>query len=908
MSYSLTNSDVDQLLQIKSSDELTKFLIYLETQANEQWKWQSLGGRVANANSVELSTDPGPAIVERITNSIDAMLELRHSEMGSPDPGPVSPRNASEEWFGIQGGTLNRSKDGQAINSLSHNVRVDVFNSGQPKRPSISITDRGIGQHPNDFPLTILSLGASNKIGKSYLCGAYGQGGSATFMWCEYTIIVSRIRPELSNGRPDLVGWTVVRRYDDLSLKLNTYQYLVTEANEIPTFSPTHLVQNGFDYGTYIMHITYELGKLSTLWSIVGYRYLNNLLFDPVLPYTIHDHREPKPQDRYIYGSRGRLAAAHLEYSNEYVEDLGSNGFLTIRYWVFREKKEEDIDEIGESINSYLEATGSSRTIIITLNGQRHAYLDKSFVKSKTRYALLSDSLLVHVDCDQVSRQRKKGLFPATRSGLISGEKRLELIEDSVEKALRGDQELKRLEYERVQKRLATVDEDNERKVKRILDQLITISKPLLGPGADTIGGNGQVPSGQKPYKPKDPPTFFKFVDEKQVLSIQAGHKAVIDIITDGPNAMLTRKNRKAHLILECIGNQVVTLRNGLLFNGRMGVTVSALSDASSGATCQLRATLDMAGGVYFTSYRSCQIVAPPPPYIGVDPPTELDIKCRGNMVRLRRGKTCYVKVQTDCMDELLSRPGEAAHFEMRTSIPSIQMTARRGPHRGEVEAVLDVPDNVTLTSKEDNESITARLMLLDGTVLEDTKPCAVVEPPPPNRDEGSKRRPHANYKIIEVWREHPENRPEASTWEDLDWNEAHVGKYDLSRDMEDEDQLLLYINMDNLDLVNERERRLKRSGEAASRRLETRYQAYVGYHMWLHQQRSEKGIASTSSTEYETEISEDGTITPDGALEGTREQVVFEDEMRRVSKTVILAMRSEADLFAVMGYDDVPV
>lgn len=906
MSYNLVSGEVSNLFQIRKPSEVITFLNDLERKARGQWRWRSLGDRVANASNVHVLTEPGPAVVERITNGIDAMLELQHSEAGSPAPGPPSPRQASEEWFGIQGGTLNRDKDDQAINTLGPNVRIDVYDSGQPRRPSIAIADRGIGQHPFDLPSTILSLGASNKIGKQYLCGAYGQGGSATFAWCEHTIIISRRRPQHSDGKEDLVGWTIVRRYDDIELKLYTYQYLVDEAEQIPTFAPSALSGAGFEFGTCIVHISYDLGRLAALWSIVGYRYLNNLLFDPVLPYTIHDQREPHPQDRYMYGSRGRLAAVSVEHYNEYVADLGPDGSVAIRYWVFRERNKEQEDDGSEAsvnIHSYLESHGSSRSVVVTLNGQRHAHLDRSFIKNTVRYPLLADTLLVQVDCDRLSRLRKKDLFPATRSGIVSGEGRLELVERCVEEALKTDKDLSRLEHERIQKRLATVDEESERKVKRLLDQLISLSKPVVGPGADTKGGVGQVHSGQKDYKSQDPPTYFKFAEEKQTLHIVTGTRTIIDVITDGPDDMLHRQKRRGNLTLETLGDQTIALRAGTLHEGRLGVNVAADRNADIGASCQLRAVLEMDGGVYFVTQRPCVIAAPPPPYVGQEPPTKLTIAAPGGTVRLRRSRTSQVTIDTDCRDDLLSRPIDPGQFEVETTIAGVMPSARRGPRNGRIEAFLSTPAEVGYFSDTTKHSITARLTLSDGTCLKDTKPCVVVEPPSEDRQEGKKKRLQANYEIIEVWREPPTEKPDAWTWAKLQWGKTDVGKYDLAQ-LEGNDFLLLYVNMDNEDLAKERERRLRKSGEGARRRLEIRYKAYIGHHLWLHSQGGTKAaVLSGMAGQYDQSAQEDSPAA--GTNDHSQTEAQLQEEMRRVAKTIILAMRSEADIFGEIAREE---
>ena len=918
MPKNLSADQVAKLFSMRSGQDVETFLESLNGISLNEWDWRPLGGRLNNAGNVELITEPGPPIIERVTNGIDAMLELGFQMAGCPDSGPVSPRAAAEQWFGIKGGTVSGLKEDRAlITKLATNVVIEVFDSGEPKRPTVSISDKGIGQHPDDLPATILSLGESNKIGKQYLCGAYGQGGSSSFAWCKYTILVSRRRPEQTNGKPDLVGWTVVRQYDSPELKNYTYQYLVTREKGIPNFLPNLLNGTGFEYGTYICHIGYRLERLAGPWSMVGYRYFDNLLFDPVFPYAIRDYRSSSTFtiNRYMGGARSRLVGASVEYSNEYQAALGDDGFLGIRYWVFREKRRGeqeatanddkvsagDYDESdkahskGVRIESYLESDktpGYSRTIVITLNGQRHAYLDKSFIK-QFRYPLLANSLLVQVDCDQLSRQRKKGLFPATRSGIVSGEKRLELIENCIKEALESDERLKQIQNERVNRTLAAVDEERESEVRKLLDRLISVTKAFEGPGAETGVGEGQVKKGERKYRPKDPPTYFRFAEENQPLTIEVGNQRVIDVVTDGPDELLTRTRRKGRLTLEGIGDQFVVMRKGKLREGRMGVTVTIAENAIVGAKCQLRCVLEMDGGVYFLSQRSCQVVSPPPPYEGTEPPSKLEIVVpKGGNIRLRKGRVTRVLVRSDCRDDLLSRVDNPGQFRMDCSISRCSLEARRGPQRGEIEAYLSVSENVTT---ETRGVLTARLTLGDGTVLENSAPCVVVEPPPPNKDRGKAPVQRGNYEVIPVWKEVPPDKPNSKIWDDMDpgWDETHVGKHVLVPDPENQDmnKLLLYVSGDNEELSKEKQRCLTRLGEMATRRLERRYQAYIGYHLWLHFERNRAASAPQTNNG-------DGEIRSGNS--SSEEKNLYE-EMRRVASTVLLAMRSERDILATL-------
>ena len=201
MSYQLIQSEVQRLFEIRSPSEVEEFLQSIGKQAN--WNWCPLGGRQANAANVETTEEPGPGIVERIVNAIDAMLELAYLTNGRSEA-PASPRSAADKYFGLSGGTFAfLDEDRSLLNSLAPNIKVEAYESGVRKTLSVSVLDKGIGQHPEDLPSTILSLGASNKISKHYVCGAYGQGGSSTFAWCQYSIVISRRKMGLANGRLD---------------------------------------------------------------------------------------------------------------------------------------------------------------------------------------------------------------------------------------------------------------------------------------------------------------------------------------------------------------------------------------------------------------------------------------------------------------------------------------------------------------------------------------------------------------------------------------------------------------------------------------------------------------------------------------------------------------------------------
>ena len=113
------------------------------------------------------------------------------------------------------------------------------------RQPTVEIRDKGIGLTPRLVPLTILSLGAENKINKPYLAGAYGQGGSTALSFSPLgCTITSRRHPDLlDKDDDDLVAATFVR-FNALDLDVNKngrYEFLVTPDRTVAGIDPDDL-------------------------------------------------------------------------------------------------------------------------------------------------------------------------------------------------------------------------------------------------------------------------------------------------------------------------------------------------------------------------------------------------------------------------------------------------------------------------------------------------------------------------------------------------------------------------------------------------------------------------------------------------------------------------------------------
>lgn len=469
----------------------------------------------------------------------------------------------------------------------------------------------------------------------------------------------------------------------------------------------------------------------------------------------------------------------------------------------------------------------------------------------------------------------------------------MELIERAITEALE-DPELRVINSELIQNHIARVDEEEERKILRILQKLIDITRPDQAAGSIPSQDQSQSGRGVDRYRPNDPPRYFEFADLRRPLQIEPGKTTYIDIKTDGPNNMFTRERHRAALSLEAIGGQDITMVRGRLNNGRLQIIVSARPDFLSNARYTLRATLQMDGGIYILTERTCIITPPPPPYLGVDPPTFLKFAAKGDKLQFKRGQTSRILLRSDCQNDFLSRTETPGQFVFISELPEITLIGWKHPFDGEMELKIKADD--TLEAGRET-TITVRFVGSDGAVLEDAKSCVIVEPPTDERRSGRQQSKTGNIALIKVWRTPPPDDPTALTWNQLDWNEEKVGKYSIDKDPKDpegkRDILMLYINMDHSELERERRRRLQIHGVSMEKNFERRYAAYIGYHLWLCCEQIESLGTRVSSGE------QGGSEQPgeERKPEIQEQERAMEVEMARVAKTIIQALRSESDL-----------
>jgi hypothetical protein len=513
----------EELIKANTAKEVTDLLENLIDNYNVQWT--PVGGYKDNIATINIGTDPAAGLTERMTNAIDAVMELEWHKQGKPD-NFNSPRKAAENWFDLKEGKLRNidNASDKKIQELAKKIRVTLRDSERENYPTVEIRDEGIGVKADDFSRTILSLHGQNKISKLFLMGAYGQGGSTALSYNNYTIIISK--PALGDKKTtEEVSWTIVRinpgNVD--SDKLEWFEYCVDKSNGQPfNFKASDDI---FKHGTLIRHIGMDLGKYTTkitgptssLWYLA-----HHYLFDPIIPVTISGERkrdlnQGKIENRSIFGNNRRLTRGGgdeknlTQYQNE-VNLTFKDGSVTIYYWVLTL---EGTDKPMDRIKNYCM---SSQPIIITFNGQKQGSLSSSIIKTDLKLPFIEKYLVVQIECDNLDNESKRHLFSSTRESLRDTSILAELKKLTVD-TLREDDNLKVLDKERKDRYLKKDVTESLDKLRKKLASRINVYLKASGGGNEVKASETKDSVKTKKQEPipfSDPPTFLEITTEEE--------------------------------------------------------------------------------------------------------------------------------------------------------------------------------------------------------------------------------------------------------------------------------------------------------------------------------------------------------------------------------------------------------
>src|SRR3989344_688849 len=289
-----------QLISATSEEEVTHLVKNHQFFKNCQWR--PYGDNPFNGGTIKgQSPDPVGALVEKITNGIDAFLTKLCWDSGIDPTSPSAPQSQYEAIKKFLGENLaNFSLSDKEVREIASKT-VRIIGEGTSEKPTISVIDFGEGQHPQDFPDTFLSINKGNKIKVQFAHGVYNQGGSAALKFCGggYQLILSRRAPNIKNGREDLWGFTLVRENWKPGYKAEWYEYCTTGDNSVPSFpyEPLKILPDNesLESGSFVRLFSYGLKNPN--FFITGQRdrelarEINKRYFSMPLPIQINELR-----------------------------------------------------------------------------------------------------------------------------------------------------------------------------------------------------------------------------------------------------------------------------------------------------------------------------------------------------------------------------------------------------------------------------------------------------------------------------------------------------------------------------------------------------------------------------------------------------------------------------------------
>ncbi len=531
--------------------------------------WSPLGGHENNFGVIEnQQSTPIAALIEKITNSIDAVLMKKCLEADIDPKSSQAPQSMDEARTTF----FPDHRDWDMATFRNQQAEsIQILADGPKRNTSLIIYDDGEGQHPEEFENTFLSLLRGNKNEIHFVQGKYNMGGSGAIVFCgkkRYQLIASK-----RFNNTGKFGFTLIREHPlskaEEGTKKNTwYEYLKIDG-KIPAFQAGRqslgLYNRPFTTGSIVKLYSYDLPTGISDISRDLNQSINEYLFEPVLPvYTIEkEDRYPKSSlRRGLYGLKRRLE----QEDNKYVEESLSEGFddslfgkMKVTCYVFKTKIDDrSVKETKETIQR--EFFKNRMSVLFSMNGQVHGHYTSEFITRSLKLNLLKEHLLIHVDCTDMKPNFRKELFMASRDRLKDGEETRELRKFLAEKL--GDKNGRLAEIQKRRKDSITVESEDAKdllksfaqnfsrntELLKLLEQTLNLDLPPKGKEKGNTNNSTkkkQRKKEQQPFNPQRFPAFFKRraqgKKDKEVVTIPFGGEKTIFFDTDVENNYFDR-------------------------------------------------------------------------------------------------------------------------------------------------------------------------------------------------------------------------------------------------------------------------------------------------------------------------------------------------------------------------------
>lgn len=558
----------DELYLARTEDDVDKIInTYPHTFKSENWS--PLGGNENNFGVIEnQQSAPIAALIEKITNSIDAVLMKKCLETGTDPKSTQAPKSMEEARMNF----FPDHRDWDLAGLRNQQAEsIQILADGPRRNTSLIIYDDGEGQHPEEFEDTFLSLLRGNKNEIRFVQGKYNMGGSGAIVFCgkkRYQLIGSKRYDNTGE-----FGFTLIREHplskaEEHTKKNTWYEYLKIDG-KIPAFQADRqdlsLYNRPFTTGTIIKLYSYDLPSGISDISRDLNQSINEYLFEPVLPvYTIEkEERYPKSSlRRGLYGLKRRLELEQED--SKYVEEFFSEDFddalfgkMKVTCYVFRTKIEDrSVKETKETIQRGF--FKNKMSVLFSVNGQVHGHYTSEFITRSLKMNILKEHLLIHVDCTNMEYDFRKELFMASRDRLKDGEETRALRKFLADKL--GAKGGRLWEIQKRRKDSISVESEDakgllksfaqnfsqNKELLNLLDQTLNLDLPPEGKqkGNTNKSSKKKQEKEQQPFNPQRFPALFKRrhgKKDKEVVTIPLGGEKTIFFDTDVENNYFDR-------------------------------------------------------------------------------------------------------------------------------------------------------------------------------------------------------------------------------------------------------------------------------------------------------------------------------------------------------------------------------
>lgn len=568
------------LFRAKTEDDLFQ-IIQNHPNTFAQANWHPLGENSSNYSIVKnQQANPIAALIEKITNSIDAILTKKCLEAGIDPKSLEAPRSipeAIERFFGKEMRDWDMDKFRR-----EQSKDIQIVADGPTRNTSVIIYDNGEGQHPEFFEKTFLSLVSGNKKSIHFVQGKYNMGGSGALVFCgkrRYQLIASKKYD--GTGK---FGFTLVREHplseaEQYENKETWYEYLKIN-DQIPSFEIDALDLGLFDRlfktGTVIKLYSYQFPSGYSGFAQELNQSINEYLFHPALPIYTVDKKERYPNNKILEQDLFGLQRRLEKTDNKYVEDYFSWDFndelfgkSKVTAYVFKAKLEgRDAKKSKEVIQDRF--FKNNMAVLFSLNGQVHGHFTSEFITRSLKMNLLKHHLLIHVDCTDMKYDFRKELFMASRDRLKDGDETRQLRKFLADELSKKESPLSEIEKRR--KDSITADSGDTKELLKSFTKNLPLDSELMKLLNQTFKldlnsnrkGNEQPQRKQEkkpevPFNPNRFPTHFdlKIVekDGKKAINIPRGSEKTIIFDTDVENHYFDRVEEPGDLKIALVGH-----------------------------------------------------------------------------------------------------------------------------------------------------------------------------------------------------------------------------------------------------------------------------------------------------------------------------------------------------------------